>query len=50
MRIVGGRDTPLGNIVVQDILKDSLIATDGKIMPGDHILEVRELHNCIQHI
>ncbi|XP_018421835.1 PREDICTED: ligand of Numb protein X 2-like [Nanorana parkeri] len=40
MRIVGGRDTPLGNIVVQDVLKDSLIATDGKIMPGDHILEV----------
>ncbi|XP_073455578.1 ligand of Numb protein X 2-like [Aquarana catesbeiana] len=44
MRIVGGRDTPLGNIVVQDILKDSLIATDGKIMPGDHILEVNGMN------
>ncbi|KAM4696624.1 ligand of Numb protein X 2-like isoform 1-T2 [Rhinophrynus dorsalis] len=40
MRIVGGRDTPLWNIVVQDILKDSLVATEGKLMPGDHILEV----------
>ncbi|KAM9326797.1 ligand of Numb protein X 2-like [Gastrophryne carolinensis] len=44
MRIVGGRDTPLGNIVVQEVLKDSLIATDGKIMPGDHILEVNGLN------
>ncbi|KAE8584249.1 hypothetical protein XENTR_v10020879 [Xenopus tropicalis] len=40
MRIVGGKDTPLGNIVVQEILTDSLVATDGKVTPGDHILEV----------
>ncbi|XP_075040513.1 ligand of Numb protein X 2-like [Mixophyes fleayi] len=44
MRIVGGRDTPLGNIVVQDILKESLIAIDGKLMPGDHILEVNGMN------
>lgn len=50
MRIVGGRDTPLGNIVVQEVLKDSLIATDGKIMPGDHILEVSGLHKYIDYI
>ncbi|KAG8144326.1 putative Ligand of Numb protein [Naja naja] len=40
MRIVGGKDTPLGNIVVQEILQDSVVAADGKLAPGDHILEV----------
>ncbi|XP_053130170.1 ligand of Numb protein X 2-like isoform X2 [Hemicordylus capensis] len=40
MRIVGGKDTPLGNIVVQEILRDSVVAADGRIAPGDHILEV----------
>uniref|UniRef100_A0A8B9FIY5 Ligand of Numb protein X 2-like protein n=1 Tax=Amazona collaria TaxID=241587 RepID=A0A8B9FIY5_9PSIT len=40
MRIVGGKDTPLGNIVVQEVLQDSVIAADGRIAPGDHILEV----------
>ncbi|XP_074864085.1 ligand of Numb protein X 2-like isoform X2 [Carettochelys insculpta] len=40
MRIVGGKDTPLGNIVVQEVLRDSVVAADGKIAPGDHILEV----------
>ncbi|XP_069812159.1 ligand of Numb protein X 2-like, partial [Dendropsophus ebraccatus] len=28
MRIVGGRDTPLGNIVIQEVLKDSLVTSD----------------------
>ncbi|XP_063169870.1 ligand of Numb protein X 2-like [Candoia aspera] len=40
MRIVGGKDTPLGNIVVQEVFQDSVVAADGKITPGDHILEV----------
>uniref|UniRef100_A0A8C5N477 Ligand of Numb protein X 2-like n=1 Tax=Leptobrachium leishanense TaxID=445787 RepID=A0A8C5N477_9ANUR len=44
MRIVGGRDTPLGNIVVQEVLKDSLVANDGKLTPGDHILEVNGIN------
>ncbi|XP_073403643.1 ligand of Numb protein X 2-like [Dendrobates tinctorius] len=44
MRIVGGRDTPLGNIVIQEVLKDSLVATDGQLMPGDHILEVNGMN------
>ncbi|XP_069603320.1 ligand of Numb protein X 2-like [Ranitomeya imitator] len=44
MRIVGGRDTPLGNIVIQEVLKDSLVATDGHLMPGDHILEVNGMN------
>uniref|UniRef100_A0A8D0H8V4 Ligand of Numb protein X 2-like n=1 Tax=Sphenodon punctatus TaxID=8508 RepID=A0A8D0H8V4_SPHPU len=40
MRIVGGKNTPLGNIVVQEVLWDSVVAADGRIAPGDHILEV----------
>ncbi|KAM4020291.1 ligand of Numb protein X 2-like isoform 1-T4 [Anomaloglossus baeobatrachus] len=44
MRIVGGRDTPLGNIVIQEVLKDSLVGTDGRLMPGDHILEVNGMN------
>ncbi|XP_026581164.1 ligand of Numb protein X 2-like, partial [Pseudonaja textilis] len=40
MRIVGGKDTPLGNIIVQEIFQDSVVAADGKLAPGDHILEV----------
>ncbi|XP_005994986.1 ligand of Numb protein X 2b isoform X2 [Latimeria chalumnae] len=40
IRIVGGKDTPLGNIVVQEILRDFLAARDGRLTPGDHILEV----------
>lgn len=41
LRIVGGKDSPLGNIVIQEIVRDSLAARDGKLAPGDHILEVR---------
>lgn len=44
-RIVGGKDTPLGNIVIQEILRDSLAGRDGRLAPGDHILEVRRTHN-----
>ncbi|XP_054852519.1 ligand of Numb protein X 2-like [Eublepharis macularius] len=40
MRIVGGKDTALGNIVVQEVIRDSVAGTDGKIAPGDHIMEV----------
>lgn len=40
LRIVGGKDTPLGNIVIQEIVRDSLAARDGRLAPGDHILEV----------
>uniref|UniRef100_A0A4W5KBQ0 Ligand of numb-protein X 2b n=1 Tax=Hucho hucho TaxID=62062 RepID=A0A4W5KBQ0_9TELE len=40
LRIVGGKDTPLGNIVIQEIIRDSLAAHDGRLAPGDHILEV----------
>ena len=42
LRIVGGKDTPLGNIVIQEIVRDSIAARDGRLAPGDHILEVRQ--------
>uniref|UniRef100_A0A8C5B502 Ligand of numb-protein X 2b n=1 Tax=Gadus morhua TaxID=8049 RepID=A0A8C5B502_GADMO len=42
LRIVGGKDTPLGNIVIQEIVRDSLAARDGRLAPGDHILEVND--------
>ncbi|KAG7517809.1 ligand of Numb protein X 2-like [Solea senegalensis] len=42
-RIVGGKDTPLGNIVIQEIVRDSLAARDGRLAPGDHILEVNDI-------
>lgn len=45
LRIVGGKDTPLGNIVIQEIVRDSIAARDGRLAPGDHILEVRENKN-----
>ncbi|XP_051505976.1 ligand of Numb protein X 2-like [Myxocyprinus asiaticus] len=43
LRIVGGKDTPLGNIVIQEIVRDSLAGRDGKLAPGDHILEVNDV-------
>ncbi|XP_052005526.1 ligand of Numb protein X 2-like isoform X2 [Xyrauchen texanus] len=43
LRIVGGKDTPLGNIVIQEIVHDSLAGRDGKLAPGDHILEVNDV-------
>lgn len=46
LRIVGGKDTPLGNIVIQEIIRDSLAAHDGRLAPGDHILEVRQVPHC----
>nr|XP_023656402.1 ligand of Numb protein X 2-like [Paramormyrops kingsleyae]XP_023656403.1 ligand of Numb protein X 2-like [Paramormyrops kingsleyae]XP_023656404.1 ligand of Numb protein X 2-like [Paramormyrops kingsleyae] len=43
IHVVGGKDTPLGNIVIQDIVRESLAARDGKLAPGDHILEVNDV-------
>ncbi|XP_072425489.1 E3 ubiquitin-protein ligase LNX [Chiloscyllium punctatum] len=38
--IVGGCETPLDNIIIQDIYRDGVIAKDGRLLPGDMILEV----------
>eukprot|EP00064_Thunnus_orientalis_P021424 superscaffoldBa00006488_g21587 len=43
LRIVGGKDTPLGNVVIQEIVRDLLAARDGRLAPGDHILEVNDV-------
>ncbi|XP_072293411.1 ligand of Numb protein X 2b [Eucyclogobius newberryi] len=43
LRIVGGKDTPLGNIVIQETVRDSVAARDGRLAPGDHILEVNDI-------
>ncbi|KAM4586419.1 ligand of Numb protein X 2b isoform 1-T3 [Fundulus diaphanus] len=43
LRIVGGKDTPLGNIVIQEIIRDSIASRDGRLAPGDHILEVNDV-------
>ncbi|KAJ0049904.1 hypothetical protein NL108_005202, partial [Boleophthalmus pectinirostris] len=43
LRIVGGKDTPLGNIVIQEIIRDSIAARDGRLAPGDHILEINDI-------
>uniref|UniRef100_M4AFH4 Ligand of numb-protein X 2b n=1 Tax=Xiphophorus maculatus TaxID=8083 RepID=M4AFH4_XIPMA len=44
LRIVGGKDTPLGNIVIQEIIRDSVASRDGRLAPGDHILEVNDVN------
>lgn len=38
--IVGGADTPLRCVVVQEVFPDGLIAQDGRLQPGDQIIEV----------
>uniref|UniRef100_A0A6A7FP33 Ligand of Numb protein X 2-like n=2 Tax=Hirondellea gigas TaxID=1518452 RepID=A0A6A7FP33_9CRUS len=38
--IVGGSDTPLRCVVVQEVFPDGLIAHDGRLQSGDQIIEV----------
>ncbi|KAF2368123.1 PDZ domain [Trinorchestia longiramus] len=38
--IVGGADTPLRCVVVQEVFPDGLIAQDGRLQSGDQIIEV----------
>ncbi|XP_077978358.1 ligand of Numb protein X 2-like [Glandiceps talaboti] len=38
--IVGGNDTPLVGVVVQEVFPEGLIAKDGRINPGDQIIEI----------
>ncbi|XP_054362261.1 ligand of Numb protein X 2 isoform X2 [Mirounga angustirostris] len=41
--IVGGNETPLINIVIQEVYRDGVIARDGRLLAGDQILQV---NNC----
>ena len=38
--IVGGSDTPLRCVVVQEVFPDGLVAGDGRLQPGDQIIEI----------
>lgn len=38
--IVGGSDTPLRCVVIQEVFQDGLIASDGRLQPGDQIIEI----------
>ncbi|KPP58385.1 E3 ubiquitin-protein ligase LNX-like [Scleropages formosus] len=38
--IVGGNETPLVRIFIQDIYREGAIARDGRLLPGDMILKV----------
>ncbi|XP_063876985.1 ligand of Numb protein X 2-like isoform X2 [Scylla paramamosain] len=40
LTIVGGADTPLRCVVVQEVFPDGLVAQDGRLQPGDQIIEV----------
>ncbi|KAL4225196.1 PDZ domain binding [Mactra antiquata] len=40
LSVVGGCDTPLVCIVIQEIFPDGVIHRDGRLQPGDQILEV----------
>ncbi|XP_052391641.1 E3 ubiquitin-protein ligase LNX isoform X3 [Carassius gibelio] len=37
---VGGNETPLVRILIQDIYREGVIARDGRLLPGDMILKV----------
>ncbi|XP_014404053.1 ligand of Numb protein X 2 isoform X2 [Myotis yumanensis] len=38
--VVGGNETPLINIVIQEVYRDGIIARDGRLLAGDQILQV----------
>ncbi|XP_041114018.1 E3 ubiquitin-protein ligase LNX-like isoform X2 [Polyodon spathula] len=38
--IVGGNETPLVHILIQDVYREGIIARDGRLLPGDMILKV----------
>lgn len=37
---MGGNETPLINIVIQEVYRDGIIARDGRLLAGDQILQV----------
>lgn len=43
--IVGGNETPLVRILIQDIYREGVIARDGRLLPGDMILKVTQVKN-----
>ena len=48
--IVGGSDTPLRCVVVQEVFPDGLVASDGRLQPGDQIIEINGVDmTCATH-
>ncbi|XP_054706449.1 LOW QUALITY PROTEIN: multiple PDZ domain protein-like [Uloborus diversus] len=49
LSIVGGSDTPLGVVLIHEVYPDGAAALDGRLRPGDQILEVNgeDLRNAI---
>ncbi|XP_041089109.1 ligand of Numb protein X 2a isoform X2 [Polyodon spathula] len=41
--IVGGNETPLINVVIQEVYRDGIIARDGRLLAGDQILQVNSV-------
>ncbi|KAG5849695.1 hypothetical protein ANANG_G00074470, partial [Anguilla anguilla] len=41
--VVGGNETPLVRILIQDIYREGVIARDGRLLPGDMILKVCDI-------
>ncbi|XP_024248295.1 ligand of Numb protein X 2 isoform X1 [Oncorhynchus tshawytscha] len=41
--IVGGNETPLINVVIQEVYRDGVIARDGRLLAGDQILQVNSV-------
>lgn len=49
--MVGGADTPLRCVVVQEVFPDGLIAQDGRLRPGDQIIEINGVDmTCANHL
>ena len=38
--IVGGNETPLINVVIQEVYREGVISRDGRLLAGDQILQV----------
>jgi len=50
MTIVGGADTPLRCVVVQEVYHEGLISSDGRLQPGDQVIEINGVDmTCAPH-
>jgi len=50
LTIVGGSDTPLRCVVVQEVFPDGLVACDGRLQPGDQLIEINGVDmTCATH-
>ena len=48
--IVGGTDTPLRCVVLQGVFPEGLMAGDGRLQPGDQIIEINGIDmTCASH-